>query len=247
MSKKGKIWIAVSALTVTLLSGAFAYWISGERIFMNGALSVRHRGLGNDCAACHSSWRGVDDAKCAVCHKATLRHKPGPKGRTIPCAQCHREHGGEGANIAYVNDGVCAACHKPGAHKKKDPTAKGEFSRTGLLLTHATLIEAKEFRSAKCLKCHKSLNFIKALPVLTSMKNMMSAHLNNVPDIKCGDCHHPVAMVGLFDTAGGGMDQAKCKKCHEKKKVSDSCVYCHRYHYIAHDYKPPADAVKEAS
>lgn len=212
---------------------------------MNGSLSMRHRGI-NDCGACHSPWRGVEEAKCAACHKATLRHKPDPKSRTIPCARCHREHGGEGASVIHVNDATCGMCHKSGAHKKKDPTAKGEFSRTGLLLTHAALIEAKEFRSEKCQKCHKNLNFIKAMPVLTSMKNMMSKHLDSVPEIKCADCHHPVTMVGFFDAAGGGMDYSKCKNCHEKKKVSDSCVNCHRYHHIAHDYKPAAGAVKEA-
>ena len=229
-------------MALALLSAAFGYWLYGDRIFMNGPLSMRHKAIAGDCSACHSPWRGVEDANCAVCHKATLRHKTGPKSHLIPCAQCHREHAGEGANIAHVDDAVCAGCHKSMRHKKKDPTARGEFSRTGLLLTHATLIEAKEFRSEKCLKCHKNLNFIKALPVLTTMKNMMNRHLDNVPDIRCGDCHHPVSMVGLFDTAGGTMDYAKCRKCHENKKVSDSCVNCHRYHHIAHDYKPPVEA-----
>lgn len=204
---------------------------------MNGSLSMRHRGV-NDCGACHSPWRGVEEARCDVCHKAALRHKTDPKGQPVPCARCHREHGGEMASVTYVSDATCVMCHKSGTHKKKDPAARGEFSRTGLLLTHAALIEGKEFRREKCLKCHKSLNFIKAMPALTSMKNVMSGHLDNTPAIKCGDCHNPVTMVGFFEATGGGMDHAKCKKCHEKKKVSDSCVYCHRYHHIAHDYKP---------
>lgn len=226
------------ALSITLLSGAFGYWVSGERMFMNGSLSMRHKGIGDDCSACHSPWRGVDDARCAVCHNATLRHKQDSKLGTIACTQCHREHGGESASITYVSDVVCGGCHKSMTHKRKDPTAKGEFARGGLLLAHSTLIEAKEFRSEKCLKCHKSLNFIKGMPMLTSMKDMMSGHLSNVTDIKCADCHHPVTMVGFFDAAGGGMDYSKCHKCHEKRKVSDSCVYCHRYHHIGHDYKP---------
>lgn len=227
------------ALALTLLSAAFGYWVFGERMFMNGSLSMRHKGIGNDCSACHAPWRGVEDANCVVCHKTVLRHKPDPKGRTLPCAQCHREHGGQSASITYVNDMACAGCHKSMTHKKKDPAAKGEFARGGLLLTHSTLLDAKEFRSEKCLKCHKNLNFIKGLPVLTSMKNMMSRHLSDVADIKCSDCHHPVSLVGFAEAVGGGMDYAKCKKCHEKRKVSDSCVNCHRYHQIGHDYKPP--------
>lgn len=226
-------------MLLTLLACAFGYWRFGERVFMNGSLSMRHKGLASDCSACHSPWRGVENANCAVCHKTVLNHKASAKGHAPPCAQCHREHAGEGADIAHVDDAVCAGCHKSMTHKKKDPTAKGEFSRAGLLLTHSALIEAPEFQSAKCLKCHKNLNFIKGMPVLTSMKNMMGRHLENAPGVKCGDCHHPVAMVGLFETAGGTMDYAKCKKCHETNKVSDSCVNCHRYHHIAHDYKPP--------
>ena len=214
-------------------------------MFMNGTLSMRHKGIAVECASCHSPWRGVEDSNCVVCHKATLRHKTGPKSHAAGCTQCHREHGGEAASITYVNDSACAGCHKSMAHNKKDPAIKGEFARGGLLLTHATLIEAKEFRSEKCLKCHKSLNFIKGMPTLTSMKNIMSGHLSNVADIKCGDCHHPVTLVGLFDTAGGAMNYAKCQKCHEKKKVSDSCVNCHRYHHIAQNYKPPVEAGKK--
>ena len=143
-------------LAVTLLSGALGYWFSGESMFMNGPLSMRHKGIGDDCSACHTPWRGVGDARCAACHKTTLRHKTDPKGQTAACTQCHREHGGQSASITYVNDSACSSCHKSMTHKKKDPTAKGEFARGGLLLTHSTLLEAKDFRSEKCLKCHIS-------------------------------------------------------------------------------------------
>ncbi|MBF0290668.1 MAG: hypothetical protein HQK86_00770 [Nitrospinae bacterium] len=238
MSQKGKLWTAAVTLAVTLLSGALGYWFFGESVFMNGSLSMRHKGIGDDCSACHAPWRGVDDAKCAVCHNATLRHKTDPKGHTAACTQCHREHGGQSASITYVNDTACGSCHKSMTHKKKDPTAKGEFARGGLLLTHSTLLEAKDFQREKCLKCHKNLNFIKGMPTLTSMKGIMSGHLSNVENIKCADCHQPVSLVGFADAVGGGMVYAKCRKCHEKRKVSDSCVYCHRYHHIGHDYKP---------
>lgn len=220
------------ALAVT---GA-GYWFAGERVFMNGGLSMRHTGLSNDCSACHSPWSGVDDAKCSHCHKVTLNHKVSKKNKPVFCVTCHGEHNGEKADISHASDNECARCHKKMAHKRQPPSHTQEFARKGMLMTHATHLESKKFNRERCLKCHRSFDFIRAMSVPTPMKNIMSGHLEKVPDITCPDCHNPVEVVGFTDAAGGAMVYGKCKACHDKNRISGSCANCHRFHFLPHDY-----------
>jgi hypothetical protein len=237
MNWYGKPWLGVTALLLTLAAATAGYWITGERMFMNGGLSMRHTGLSNDCAACHSPWRGVDDAKCSRCHKVTLNHKTSRKSEHVACVRCHGEHGGGKADIAQADDAECARCHKNMVHKKRKPSYTQEFARKGLLMTHATHLESKIFHRERCLKCHKNLDFIKAMSVPTPMKNIMSGHLDKVPGITCPDCHNPVEVVGFTDAAGGAMAYEKCKTCHEKSRISGACANCHRFHFLSHGYK----------
>ena len=60
------------------------------------ALTPAHAFLENNCAACHTSFRGVDAAKCIVCHANDLKilqRQPTVFHASIQdCRGCHLEH-----------------------------------------------------------------------------------------------------------------------------------------------------------
>ena len=65
-----------------------------------GPLSAAHASLQNNCAACHTSVKGVEAFNCAVCHannETLLQRQPTAFHAHIQsCSQCHIEH--QGAN-----------------------------------------------------------------------------------------------------------------------------------------------------
>lgn len=65
-----------------------------------GALSRPHASMSNNCAACHAPIKGVESARCIVCHAndtALLQRQPTAFHASIQtCGGCHMEHrGGE--------------------------------------------------------------------------------------------------------------------------------------------------------
>ncbi len=69
-----------------------------QRMASPGDLSIAHRFLEHNCAACHTSVKGVEPANCIVCHAnnaAVLQRQPTAFHADISsCSECHREHRG---------------------------------------------------------------------------------------------------------------------------------------------------------
>ena len=69
-----------------------------QRMAAPGELSQPHAFLENNCAACHTSIKGVEAQNCIVCHadnKAVLQRQPSAFHADISaCAACHLEHQG---------------------------------------------------------------------------------------------------------------------------------------------------------
>ncbi len=63
-----------------------------------GKLSAAHAHLENNCAACHTSVRGIETSKCIVCHannESILQRQPTAFHANISsCTECHLEHEG---------------------------------------------------------------------------------------------------------------------------------------------------------
>lgn len=77
-----------------------------------GKLSSAHASLARDCAACHTSVVGPEDAKCIACHAsntAILQRQPSAFHANIgSCAQCHIEHQGSAANLKKMEHAALA-------------------------------------------------------------------------------------------------------------------------------------------
>jgi len=69
-----------------------------QRMASPGALSQAHAFLEHDCAACHTSVKGVEAASCIVCHAnnvTLLQRQPTAFHAGVSsCRECHREHHG---------------------------------------------------------------------------------------------------------------------------------------------------------
>lgn len=69
-----------------------------ERQASPGRLSAAHRLLEQNCAACHTSVKGVQPSKCLECHAenpSLLERQPTRFHASVTsCVECHREHQG---------------------------------------------------------------------------------------------------------------------------------------------------------
>lgn len=77
-----------------------------------GALSRPHAFLEYDCAACHTSVKGVESSKCIACHasnEAILQRQPTAFHDGIGhCRACHREHQGVAQNPTDMDHATVA-------------------------------------------------------------------------------------------------------------------------------------------
>jgi hypothetical protein len=67
-----------------------------QRLASPGELSQAHAFLEHNCAACHTSVKGVEAANCIVCHannESILQRQPSSFHASVrSCKECHREH-----------------------------------------------------------------------------------------------------------------------------------------------------------
>ena len=81
--------------------------VSWQHMVLPGALSQPHAFLENNCAACHTSVKGVEAKNCIVCHadnKTVLQRQPSAFHANITaCAACHLEHQGPGPSTTKMD------------------------------------------------------------------------------------------------------------------------------------------------
>ena len=72
-----------------------------------GELSAAHSFLADNCAACHTPYKGVEAANCAACHadnRELLARKPTAfHAHASGCSECHLEHQGAGRPPAQMD------------------------------------------------------------------------------------------------------------------------------------------------
>jgi hypothetical protein len=104
--------VAVTILLVFLRTtslGAANFWL---RQASPGRLSDSHAFLESNCAACHTSVRGVEAANCTVCHannESLLQRQPTAfHGDVLSCRECHPEHQGGKRPPSTMDHGALA-------------------------------------------------------------------------------------------------------------------------------------------
>jgi hypothetical protein len=89
---------AAIVLIILLRNSSLGQAVTWQRQASPGRLSASHAFLENNCAACHTSVRGVEAENCTACHsnnESLLQRQPTAFHADIgSCRECHPEHQG---------------------------------------------------------------------------------------------------------------------------------------------------------
>lgn len=241
--------LGLTAATLALLATVVMGFVSGGTMFSPGGLNAEneygmtlgdvssHAETRGDCARCHPEpWSSQTmAARCLACHPNVQAELRDPKtlhsafADVSNCRDCHTEHRGAQAEITRLD-------------------ANFPHEKVGFVLTrHQKLADGNPF---KCADCHtKSIaTFDRAQcetchrdPTGTfSLKPTFAAHIGDFGN-DCLACHDGADRFTQFDhktlafALTGKHTSAKCSECHvnaraiaDLKKVSQTCVDCHR-------------------
>lgn len=105
-SWRGRLSFAAFAIPALLLAGlAFA---GDDAVHSPGALVSAHASFADDCAECHTPWRGIAAESCERCHSGAVH--AADQAFAPDCASCHREHQGD-TPLSRPGDAHCTQCH----------------------------------------------------------------------------------------------------------------------------------------
>jgi len=215
------ILLAVAAIAIAVVGHErFFRADTWQRLTSPGKLSKAHASLENDCASCHASGKGVEAAKCIVCHannQSLLQRQPTSFHADISsCRECHLEHRGRAQRPTDMDHAVLA--------------------RLGLHQLRNTPVDTESHQAAERLIAwlaqHDSAGQVQSAHPHISSKEML---------LNCTACHSTKDKhFGLFG--------ADCAQCHgttawtipqfrHPSPTSRDCAQCHQAppsHYMEH-------------
>jgi len=206
-----RIVLGAGSLTLVVLwmltpaESAFKQPATWQRMAEPGALSAAHAHLENNCAACHTSVRGVETSKCIVCHannESILQRQPTAFHANISsCTECHLEHQGIDNRPTKMDH---AALAKIGLQQLDNGTADSENE----ILRQEILVET-EHRTAP----HRGIT------VEETTLNCWTCHANDDRHFKlfgqdCAQCH-AVDKWTLPDFRHPSSNSMDCAQCHQ--------------------------------
>lgn len=185
-----------------------------QRMAAPGELSKSHAFLENNCAACHTPYKGVQLQNCVVCHAdntTVLQRQPSAFHADIAeCAPCHLEHQGR---IPRVTNMDHVALARIGLRQLQKSSGGQDRQRNALV---SWLNQANPSPMAPQLERHEAL-------------------------LNCATCHQTKDRhVGLFGTdCASCHDTTKwtVPAFRHPSPVSESCAQCHQAppsHYMMH-------------
>ncbi len=243
-------WFAV-VLILTL--AGLGLWLSSradvaepaawQQLAMPGDLSPAHAFLGDNCAACHSAFTGVEAVDCIVCHandRDLLQRQPTSFHASISeCAACHVEHQPSARLTAAMDHDQLARIglrQLEAAGRDQDDTPVSwllhwvqEADRTAVKVQSQDSTTALE-RALDCYSCHQNddrhYKFFGedcAECHSTTMWTIAEFQHPRVGSRDCSQCHQapPSHYMGHFQMIS--MTVARVRKARV-----DQCFLCHQ-------------------
>ncbi len=217
----------------------FADLVSWQEQAAPGKLSKAHASLANNCAACHTGVKGIEDAKCISCHadsKALLERQPTAFHAYVGnCSSCHIEHQGADANLRVMNHEVLAQMGLDIISGGKDipvlsknalippdhPHVSDLVSRLDCASCHGTKDKHVGLLGQNCASCHATNKW-----TITEFQHP------SVRSITCVQCHqappsHYMMHFEMIDKQIAARDNTQGNGCCAGVIVSQ-CYSCHK-------------------
>lgn len=213
-----KTTITIGAVVVVLGGTILAYALGKHRVFMPGAISIKHRLFAEQCSSCHTPWKPVmtvvANEMCLKCHGVSPHFKDRSVAPAPQCATCHIEHKGK-AILDVMSDRACIQCHAD-LKVKSGPfgfeatilsftTQHPEFAVTVLLPGQATperlrLSDKERLVDTASIKLNHKLHL---------QPNLVGP--NGPEQLSCASCHQPDSRGAYMRPVNYEKD---CMRCH---------------------------------
>jgi hypothetical protein len=227
--------LAASLGVIIFLTGGRAFNPGDLSAISNGGESIEgyktHAEFGGDCGQCHAPFKGIEAARCEICHKNIGQDRnsgDGLHGRlklAEDCASCHLDHRGSDFNLLTIAidefdhdvtrfslvlhqldyDGfslACIYCHTDETHYTLSLTACIECHETAAPDFMALHLETY---GSDCIGCHDGLDTIAQFSL--AEHDQVFALTGIHKETACENCH----LKGQFE----GTPQ-ECATCHEE-------------------------------
>jgi hypothetical protein len=237
--------VAAIVLVVLLRNTSLGRAETWQRQASPGRLSASHAYLENNCAACHTSVRGVETASCTGCHannESLLQRQPSTFHADVgSCRECHPEHQGDNRPPTMMDH---AALAKIGLRQL---SAKGGVdTESGLLRKQVVAWSDRQGSGGESVVPHANITPLEATLNCATCHSNKDRHFNlfgqdcaqchattqwTVPEFRhpsprstdCAQCHQapPSHYMGHFDMV--------CKKVAGKPHAQvNQCQVCHQ-------------------
>lgn len=257
MSRKGKILAALLAVLAPV--SAVALWTylpqmqraaTWQNMASPGPLSSAHAFLKEDCAACHTPVKGVEDATCVACHAnetVLVQRQPTAFHADIAgsnnCVACHKEHGAgrslRGMDHAALTDIIVRWLDRaPEGHEGAELLAHLKAHRPEALPGNLSLANGMTYKETllDCASCHKTTDphvqvFGNDCATCHGTTTWSIAEYRHPPpsSTECGQCHlaplsHYKEHFGMMSKPIAGVRNAEpeqCYLCHQTTSWND--------------------------
>jgi hypothetical protein len=210
--------VAAIVLVALLRNTSLGQAVTWQRQASPGQLSASHASLRDNCAACHTAWKGPDAAKCIACHannESLLQRQPTAFHAGIgSCRECHAEHQGVGTRPTSMDH---AALARIGLRQLRESSPDTDARRL-----HRALEKWINRQDGRGLPGHGGLT-----PAEAAL-NCAACHGNKDRHFKlfgqdCAQCH--------------GTDKWTIPEFRHPSPRSTDCAQCHQAppsHYMMH-------------
>ena len=214
-----------------------------QRMAIPGALSQPHTFLEHNCAACHTSVKGVEAKNCIVCHvdnKSVLSRQPTAFHAEIAeCTVCHLEHQGRVSRTTKVDH---AGLARIGLRQLTAAAADGQ-ERDALIAWVKTVNEAPHAPQLapdelllNCATCHQTKDRHRGLfgadcAQCHATTKWTIAQYRHPPasSQSCSQCHegppsHYMMHFKMISMTTAGVEKAEvtqCFLCHQTTSWND--------------------------
>lgn len=209
-----------------------------------GPLSAAHATLESNCSACHTPVKGVEAAKCILCHankESILQRQPTAFHASVnTCKECHLEHRGTNAKVSEMDHSLLTSIGmkqmrdaKPGTEERSAFLRLSEKLDSGVSPHSRIRLEESALDCASCHSNddrHQSLFGADCAQCHATDRWTISEYKHpSTQSTDCSQCHqappsHYMMHFNMISARVAGKPHARvdqCGQCHQTTSWND--------------------------